>query len=156
MKKLLFSLAIACLISIAATAQPYNNLAIQNTTSCNVYIELYGTTGSPSCATDYSSVVIMLPPGSYLWNPGTSPQPLTKRGNPPLTSSDGFTKVRVYHGDPSLDCVTAGYLDFSNCATGSITSTSSFILDHTTCLTCGSANIDWSIVSATTALLKIY
>lgn len=164
MKTLFLSALLLCTLAITTAQAQYNSFTINNNTSCDIFVVFYGTTATafPPCQANYRSNIVQIPAGSSMHytdpSPSSVPGGLDDGWGTLLGSSDNFTRVRVYHGPPSVACISLGSVNMSDCTAGGSTFTSPFVLEQYTgtCSTCyASASISWMVYSPTHAGIDI-
>lgn len=162
MKKMFFLMALLCLIAIGANAQ-YTSFQISNTSSCDVYVMLYGTTSGSGCATDYNSSILVIPGTSTVTysSPATVPGGLTGTGGT-LGGGGHFTMVRVLNGPYMYSCFSLSSYLLSDCVAGvpaNVTDVQFYGHDVSGCYACpspGTLYNLWYNPSGTTAKLEIF
>lgn len=163
MKKTFFLMALLCLITTASFAQ-YNTLTINNTSSCTVYLQLYGTTFSSGCMADYGSNILAIPPGTVTYaDPTMVPGGMTGTGGT-LNVNDNFTMVRVLNGPYMYSCFTPTAYMLSDCipgATSNVSNVQFFGYDpFTGCYKCPSPGVVYDLwynpTGPTTVTLEIF
>ncbi|MEZ5017035.1 MAG: hypothetical protein R2800_08270 [Flavipsychrobacter sp.] len=159
MKKLLF-LVLLCAITTSLRAQ-VNSIGFQNTSSCDVWIVLYGSTGA--CATTHSSNPIQVPAGAtFGYSDPTAVPGGMNGGGTTLGATDVFTRVQVLEGNPAyagiVACLTPGGPSITGSGCLGPTSTSLLVYDVIpfTCNLCGNVTVQWTAASPTAAVIEIF
>lgn len=146
MKKLLLSLTILCVASVAAMAQPYNSVTINNNTGCTVYVRLDGDVAGATCTTNYQSATIGIAPGITTYtDPSAVPGGMNDGFGNTLGSSDEFFAIEVASSNPIATnlCSVINVYYMSDCAGSMLTSTSSTFDDWNgvSCNSCGGGTV---------------
>lgn len=152
MKKLFFAIVLMCMSTMAAKAQ-YQSITINNNSSCEAYVLLWGTT-SATCAYDYLQPnYISIPAGSSLFftdpdNAGAITGLYLEDANGTQLGSTGyFTKVQVYSSipDPATSCPITYVYEMTDCGPTILTTQATTIEDgFNACSSCGTGNITWT------------
>lgn len=160
MKNLLFSAFALCIFSVAASAQ-YQTLEINNMTGCTVFMQVDGNVAGGICAPDYRSGTLGIAPGMTVFNdPSTVPGGVNGGGGGTLGASDFFNMVSVVNTQPIATnmCTPITAYHLSDCYPPMNTSYSGInFLDWngSSCSSCGTYDITWTVVNPTTVRIDI-
>lgn len=146
MKKIILSALLLCICAVATKAQ-YNSLDVTNTTSCDVFYILHGTTSGSGCQANYKSTLLHLGANSSVSysDPSAVPGGLDDGNGNILGAGDDFTMALIYEG--SQACISNPAAQMSDCIPGAATNVTGFTLEDAACMSCTSANIDWNVLS---------
>lgn len=142
MKKLLFALALICISMIAAQAQPYTSLTINNNTNCTVYMVIDGNVAAGTCSPNYQSGILGISPGSTTFTDASTVPGGMNNGGLTLTSGDQFVAIEIHSTEPiaSNGCSPRTSYYMSDCSGGMLTSTM-MNFDHWNGSTCNSCTV---------------
>lgn len=143
MKKLLL-IGILCLGALTSDAQ-YSKILINNTTSCDVHIELYGDLNGSTCATtNYASNMLTISPGSVSYDPSMIPGGMNcfTCTPPSLGPSDIFWHALVYKTIGACPATTPFQLSDNTCLVNTFMTYATY---DASCIQCvPDVNVKWT------------
>lgn len=145
MKKLIL-LAVLCAVHCAAYAQA-GSLSVTNTTTCDVFMEVFGDVNT-GCGTSYVSSFITIPALTTTAITYSDPTAVPGGMNcgtctpTSLGSTDYITMVRVQKGVPG--CGTPNYKDLGEPCVPLPTTWTYMVTDASTCNACGITNVTYT------------
>lgn len=159
MKKLLL-LVVLCATTVITKAQ-VNAIGFQNTTGCDVWIILYGSTGA--CVTSHNSAAIQVPAGaSFGYSDPTQVPGGMNGGGTTLGPTDYFTRVQVFYGNPAylgvVACLSPGGISVTGSGCSGPTSNTITVQDVVpfSCTTCGTVTVQWTPAPPNAAVIQIF